>query len=305
MLVVLAVQLGTGPFVEALHRTTFTAVAIALVVTALTTLCCAWRWRLVARALGLDVPLGRAVGACYRAEFLNSTLPGGVLGDVHRAVDGGRRTGEMSRAVRSVAWERSLGQVVQVAFTVAVLLALPSPIRPPAPVLVVVALVAVLGAVLLLRDRRAGARRLPGRVLLTAGQDLAAILRARRAWLAVGLVSVVVVLGHVVVFLVALRTAGADVPASTALPLALVVLLAGAIPTNIAGWGPREGAAAWAFGLAGLGAAQGVTVSVVYGVTALLATLPGAFVLVARRRPGRARTEEPAASPAAQEVACG
>ena len=63
------------------------------------------------------------------------------------------------------------------------------------------------------------------------------------------------------------------------LPLALVVLLAAAIPLNVAGWGPREGAAAWAFAAAGLGAAQGTTVAVVYGVLALVATLPGAVLL--------------------------
>ena len=45
--------------------------------------------------------------------------------------------------------------------------------------------------------------------------------------------------------------------------------------------------AAWAFGVVGLGAAQGLTVAVVYGVIALLATLPGAVVLVARWRSGR------------------
>lgn len=50
---------------------------------------------------------------------------------------------------------------------------------------------------------------------------------------------------------------------------------------SVAGWGPREGVAAWAFGMAGLGAAAGVTASVVYGVMALVATLPGAVVLLA------------------------
>ena len=48
-----------------------------------------------------------------------------------------------------------------------------------------------------------------------------------------------------------------------------------AIPFNLAGWGLREGAAAWAFAAAGLGAATGATVAVTYGVLALVATLPG------------------------------
>ncbi len=49
---------------------------------------------------------------------------------------------------------------------------------------------------------------------------------------------------------------------------------------SVGGWGPREGVTAWAFGAAGLGASQGVTTAVVYGVMVLVATLPGAAVLV-------------------------
>ena len=71
------------------------------------------------------------------------------------------------------------------------------------------------------------------------------------------------------------------------LPLALLVLLAMTIPLSIGGWGPREGAAAWLFTMAGLSAAQGVSTSVVYGVLSLVASLPGAVVLLVAwlRRP--------------------
>jgi hypothetical protein len=63
------------------------------------------------------------------------------------------------------------------------------------------------------------------------------------------------------------------------LPLALLAMLAMVLP-SVAGWGFREGAAAWVFGAAGLGAAQGVATAVVYGVLVLVASLPGALVLV-------------------------
>jgi hypothetical protein len=78
------------------------------------------------------------------------------------------------------------------------------------------------------------------------------------------------------------------------LPLALLVMLAMSVPTNVAGWGPREGAAAWVFALAGLGAAQGLATTVVYGAMALVATLPGAVVLLVptlRRRQGEVQPE--------------
>ena len=81
------------------------------------------------------------------------------------------------------------------------------------------------------------------------------------------------------------------------LPLALLVMLAMVLP-SVGGWGPREGAAAWAFGAAGLGAEQGVATAVVYGVMVLVASLPGAAVLVVSwfrriRRPERAEPPLP------------
>jgi uncharacterized membrane protein YbhN (UPF0104 family) len=252
----LVVRLGTGPFVDGLELTTLSSLVAALGVTGLTTLCCAWRWRVVAGGLGLDLPLRAAVAAYYRSQFLNATLPGGVVGDVHRAVRHGRDAGSMSRSVRAVVWERSLGQVVQVLLTVGVLVLMPSPLRPGPPVAV--------GATLL--------------CVVVAGVTV--VVLARRGWLPAVPASVLATLGHATLFLVAVRTTGASLPLSRALPVALLVLLAAAIPANLAGWGPREGAAAWAFAAVGLTAAQGVAVSVVYGMMALVATMPGVVVLL-------------------------
>ena len=93
-------------------------------------MCSAWRWRAVARALGVDIGLPGAACAYYRSLFLNSVLVGGVLGDVHRAVTHGRRAGDVVRGLRAVGWERLWGQVIQAVVTVVVLLTLPSPVRP-------------------------------------------------------------------------------------------------------------------------------------------------------------------------------
>src|SRR5205085_1541571 len=103
------------------------------------TVCCAWRWRLVARRLGLDVPRGVAVAAYYRSQLLNATLPGGVAGDLHRAVRHGTAAGGLGLGLRSVGWERTVGQLVQVAVAGTVLVAVPSPVHPPGRVVLVAA----------------------------------------------------------------------------------------------------------------------------------------------------------------------
>ncbi|MFE9689248.1 lysylphosphatidylglycerol synthase domain-containing protein [Micromonospora sp. NPDC005806] len=287
VLALLVWSVGTGPFLAGLRLIDAPALAAALGIGALTTVCCAWRWSLVAGGLGVRLPLATAVAHCYRAVFLNSTLPGGVLGDVHRAVRHGRDAGDVTRGVRAVVWERTAGQVVQLVIAVALLAALPSPVRPYLPALVAVLAVAALGLVLLARAvPRSGASRW-ARAARTAVADVRAGLLARRTWLGVVMASAVAVAGHLATFVVAARTAGADAPLSRLLPLTLLALLAMGLPMNVGGFGPREGVAAWAFGAAGLTAAQGVAAGTVYGALVLVASLPGAAVLLARRRPAR------------------
>ncbi|MEV4482686.1 lysylphosphatidylglycerol synthase transmembrane domain-containing protein [Micromonospora coxensis] len=274
--------LGTGPVLAALRRIDAPTVVAALLLGAVATVCCAWRWRLVAEGLGVRLPLGTAVADCYRSVFLNATLPGGVLGDVHRAVRHGRDAGDVGRAVRAVVWERGAGQVVQVAVGAVILLALPSPVRPYLPAAVGLAVAAALALVLLVRalPRSGPSRR--ARALRAAASDVRAGLLGRRAP-GVLLASVVVVLCHLATFVLAARVAGAAAPVAHLVPLTLLALLAMALPANMAGFGPREGTAAWAFGAAGLGAAQGVSTALVYGALVLLAALPGAAVLLLRR----------------------
>ncbi|WP_435198361.1 lysylphosphatidylglycerol synthase domain-containing protein [Janibacter sp. GS2] len=274
ILVVLLVQVGAGPFVAALTDVSGWALAAALVLTAVTTVCSAWRWRVVATALGVGIGLPAAVAAYYRSQFLNSVLPGGVLGDVHRAVGHGHDVRMMGRGVRSVVWERSLGQVVQVALTVVLLVLLPSPVQ---------GLVVIAGVGLVVAGSAVALVRVVG-VLV---DDLHRILGARGAAAGIGLTSCVVVLGHVAVLLVAMAAAGVEEPLASRVALALIVLLGAAIPANIAGWGPREGVAAWAFAAAGPGAAAGVSVAVLYGLLTLVATLPGALLLVTGPRSPR------------------
>jgi uncharacterized membrane protein YbhN (UPF0104 family) len=284
-------QVGTAPFKAGLRAVTWPGVVAAATLTALTTVCSAWRWRVVARALGLSIGLPGAISAYYRSLFLNSVLIGGVLGDVHRAVRHGRSAGDLARGLRAVGWERLCGQIIQAAVTAVVLLALPSPVRPALPyVLTGVAVVAGSAALIGWRAARRGRSRLT-RAARATSDDLRHGLLTRDVWPQLALASVLVVAGHTATFVVAARVAGSTLPLGELLPLLMVIQVAVAIPLSIGGWGLREGAAAWAFSAAGLGAATGVTIATLYAVLMLAAVSPGAGLLlgdaVRRRRGGQ------------------
>jgi len=117
--------------------------------------------------------------------------------------------------------------------------------------------------------------------------DLRSGVLRRSALPAIVLASTMAILGYALLFLVAARTAGVTAPISRLLPLAVLATLVMVLP-SIAGWGPREGAAAWVFSAAGLGAAAGAATAVAYGVLVLAAFLPGGVVLVAGLLPRRA-----------------
>jgi hypothetical protein len=287
---------GAAPFRAGLRAVTWPAVAGAAALTAVTTVCSAWRWRVVARSLGVGMGMPDAICSYYRSLFLNSVLIGGVLGDVHRAVTHGRRAGNVARGLRSVAWERLCGQIIQTAVAAVVLLTVPSPVRPALPyILAGLAGVAGCAALAVRRAARSGRSRL-GRAARAVAADLRCGLLAPDVWPQLILASVLVVAGHTATFVLAARVAGSAAPLGELVALLMVVQIATVIPLGIGGWGPREGVAAWAFAAAGLGAATGVTVTTLYAVLMLAAVTPGAGLLLGdlvRRRRGLAHPGGP------------
>jgi glycosyltransferase 2 family protein len=262
-----------------------------VVLTVVATLANAWRWRVVSASLRVPLAPTESVTAYYRSQFLNSVLPGGIIGDAHRGTRHGREAGDLGAGLRATVWDRVAGQMVQAGLVVLALAVLPTPLQRYSPVaLVAVALVA--GAAWWTGRRRG--------LFAFVSRDLRVLLRPAVSG-RLALASCVSTAAHTAVFTVALHSVGADVGATLVLPLALLVLVGAAIPLNVAGWGPREGVTAAVFGLAGLSSADGLTVSVVFGVLSAVATVPGLLVLLADVVVRRRRAPEPAPRPL-QEV---
>ena len=293
VIVVLVWRFGTGPLTDAWRVTSWPSVAAALVVNAATTMACAWRWRVVARALGAPLSVSGSVTAYYRSQALNTVLPGGIVGDAHRGLRHGRAAGDVGVGLRATVWDRVSGQLVQVPVLLLALALAGSRLGPWTSYAVPVALVLAAGAWAL--ARRAGA------LTARAGADLRDLLPpsvAGRIIVASGLST----LGHVTVFLVAAHEVGVEASPALLVTVALVVLVGSAVPLNVAGWGPREGVTAWAFAAAGLGSATGLAVSIGYGVLAAVATAPGVVVLLADGARHRARRATSRPAPELEEA---
>lgn len=269
-------RVGTGPLLHGLRSLDGQSVGAALVLAAIATAAATWRWRLVATRLGVGLPWSTAFGMYYQSQFLNTVLPGGIVGDVHRAVAHGRSAESLRQTARSVAIERSAGQVVQLVLTILVLSAAGAEFEGDMLATVGIGIGVIVGALVVIPMVSVRARA----VLLREARELRAGLGSVGASVQVTLASLIVVACHVVTFSIAATAVGERVPPLQMLTLALVVLLGASIPLNIGGWGPREGVAGWAFAVAGFGAPAGVAASTLFGALCIIAVAPGAIVTV-------------------------
>jgi glycosyltransferase 2 family protein len=235
----------------------------------------ALRWRLTAGALGLPVGRRRAVREYWLSVLGNTMLPGGVLGDLGR-VARMRHDAGLGRAAETVVIERLAGQLAL--FAVAGLGAVawfwPHPVAQAGAGGALVA--GLVGAVTIRRAARGQGR--VARLLRLLG----------RAWTGpavwreqLGLTALILAC-NIGGFWAAARAVGLvldPVGALFVIPAALAAML---VPLTVNGWGLREGAAAAVWPLAGASAAQSVAASVVFGVAALLAALPGVLAIRGR-----------------------
>jgi uncharacterized membrane protein YbhN (UPF0104 family) len=291
ILAALLLQVGAEPFLRGLASVSLPGAAAAMALGAAATAAAAWRWRLLSARLGLPLAWKASMSAYYRSQFINTVLPGGVVGDVDRAVSHGRSTRQIAQAARAVTAERAVGQSVQLVLAAVVLASAGISAYAPAMAILLV-VVAVIGgaavAAAAVSGRIRAALRREFDILRSALGSFGTMVRVVAA-------SGVVVAAHVATFAVACAAVGVAASVDRVMAVAVIAVLAASIPLSIGGWGPREGAAAWAFGAAGLGSAAGVAAATAYGALVMIALAPGAAVLAAsavrRRRAAHARRE--------------
>ncbi|MEO0666290.1 MAG: lysylphosphatidylglycerol synthase transmembrane domain-containing protein [Pseudomonadota bacterium] len=249
--------------------TTWVALAVLAVTGA--TLSMAHRWQIAARTFGIELRYPVALREYYLAQLVNTVLPGGVAGDVTRAVRV-RSAADMTRAAQSVMAERLLGQVAMLCLMCAgfgVALWLPGGPDWAALGWIVVLCLAGAGGVIWMLSRAGNAT---GRFLrVVSGLARQPLMLAHGA-----LTTLCLIFG----LYACARATGTVLPPEAWATLIPLVLCAMLIPLSVGGWGWREGAAAALFPIIGAPASAGVATGITYGVVLFVAVLPAAALLL-------------------------
>jgi hypothetical protein len=278
-------------------------VLAALALVAACVLVSAWKWQLLLRARGLHAGLPALVRLYWIGIFCNNLMPSTFGGDAVRLALA-RHLGGVAAVGASIVVERASGFLVLVLLALAALLLGPSLAELWGLGLAAASVAAAggLSLALLVRRGRALARlaasaapgsgRLPGRLL----RKLDALVLALgeyggdgRALLVTCAISVLfnglLVLSHYAV--IRATDGGGGLALWQVALVAPLVTLVSALPVSINGIGLAEAAFVALYARVGLAPEAALAAAVLRRVVVLLASLVGAALWLAERRPGR------------------
>ncbi len=248
------------------------------------------RWRSIVVACGNLLPNAAAVRLGFIAAFFNQTLPSTIGGDGARIwmLARGQKAG-WRIATYSVLLDRVVGVFALAVLVTACLPWTFSFVSDPIARIAVVAVAAggvaggmVFAALSALKGTRIehvwGLHH-----LIAASTALRRLARPTRLVVFVAVASIVI---HVMT-VIAVWFVAQSIQAAVSFPQLLclippIVMLA-TVPISIAGWGLREGLMITAFSLAGLGADDGLAISILFGASSFVVGLIGGGLWIASR----------------------
>ena len=254
-------------------------VAIALGIALLHTL----RWMAVIDATGHRLTFKTALRLVLIGHFFNQALPSSVGGDAMRVWCAYRAGLVLSIAVKTVVVDRLLSLV---SLLVLAAIGLPwlldiviDPVARWALSSVVLAGLAGAAAFLALaRLPRFALRWRAVRALVDVAKLSRKVLSHLRYAVPVVGLSIMSFLGFAVIVYAIARAMQIDVTVRDCMLLVPPVILVTVIPVSIAGWGLREGAMVVAFGFINVPAGAAFAMSVLFGLTLAVASLPGSLL---------------------------
>ena len=265
-------------------------VALAVVAQIVSTTIASWRWYLIMRSLEFKASEGFHFRSYFKGAFFNQALPGSIGGDALRVLDVAALGYRKRDAFVGIFIDRIVGlsgllllNLVANNLTRGLL---PEWLFHLVNLICLGGLAGVLMLVVLHRLEWLKRFRLlaPFSVL---SQRFRQVYHSWRASLGQIALSVVIHLFPILSLFALSRATGLDIGVQVFMVVAPPVFLLTLLPISLAGWGVREGAMVGLFVLIGVPREPILTLSLLYGLTLIVASLPGLYFLWRSRRQKR------------------
>jgi uncharacterized membrane protein YbhN (UPF0104 family) len=242
------------------------------------------RWRFVSRLTDAPMTLWLAVQLTFAGLFFGQVLPGAIGGDAIRGWFGWRAGLPLFGFAFGIVLDRIvslIGSVAMVCLGLLVLMQIaPTSIMwipPAAGGVLLLGLISVLSIDLL--PLPAVCRRPPVSKVLSALKMARAALLSRTAGFAFALCVLIQFTAVVAVFLLA-QSLSLSISLIECLAVVPAIIFLAMLPISLNGWGVREGAMVVGLGLFGVGHDDAVLLSILLGICAIVASLPGAILWI-------------------------
>jgi len=261
-------------------------VAVALIVLALVV--GAYRWHALLEVADVHLSTSRLARIYAVSTFSNTFLPTSTGGDVTRALLVARRGPVLARTVVSVLVDRVGGLIGMIGVAWIGLALEPSAVPVGVQAILgwttlVFAIAGALVAAAAFRGSGLAARIVPDRFIELARDSRQVLLSYARdapllgKWALTSLVFQALVAAQLVALAAAIDL---DLPFATAAVALAIVTVVTLVPISIGGFGIREASYVVLLGSVSIGASDAALISVLSVATVLVASLPGAYLIV-------------------------
>ncbi len=286
LLLLILRSVDTTAAIAAMHTVSPLMLLAALLLQVASTLVAAFRWHLIMTKIGFSQPLFFFMKSYFKGAFFNQGLPTSIGGDGLRILDCTKGHEKTEDAFYGVFIDRIVGLAGLLLLNI-LALCLNKSLLPVRAYWTLLALLSTLAAGLI------GLFFLRKFPFIATGKYLGFLARLSERYYQIysSLRSISLQLGlsiltHLLAmtsFYVIGKTVGLDYSLSIYLVLVPPVILLTILPVSLAGWGVREGAMVGFFLLVGADKSRVLTFSILYGLVALMASLPGLAVYLTQQ----------------------
>jgi hypothetical protein len=256
-----------------------TAIAVQLASTA----AAAFRYHLIMGALDFREDMGFYFRSYFKGAFLNQVLPGSIGGDAARVLELGRLGYRKRDAFYGVFVDRIVGLAGLLLLNLLANNLVPELLPGWLYSLInVISIAGIAGMIALARVRKLFwlERFSVLHPLLALSAQFRRVYHSSSAIFSqVGLSVLIHILSIFALYALA-HAIGLDMPLGVLLVVVPPVFLLTLLPISLAGWGVRESAMVGIFMLLGVSNVSVLSLSVLYGLTLILASLPGLYFLL-------------------------